>query len=114
MKEGRENDAMIVEQDSYKVFFSFLIYLYTSVACTESFTLDDMVELLYLANRYFVSHLKFTCEKRIQQQFLNSRTAIELFDVCELNDSFVNSLGCFKSQCAASLEKMYQDNSKIL
>jgi hypothetical protein len=82
MKEGRENNLMAVEEDSYAVFFSFLLYLYTAVACTESFTLDDMVELLYLANRYFIVQLKLICEKRIQQQFLNSRTAIPLFEVC--------------------------------
>lgn len=81
MKEGRDNSSMIVEQDSYNVFFAFLLYLYTSVVCTENFTLDDMIELLLLANRYFVLHLKQICEKRIQQQHLNSRTALPLYEV---------------------------------
>jgi hypothetical protein len=82
MKEGRDNNKLIMEEDTHKIYFSFLLYLYTSTVFTDNFTLDEMVELLFLANRYFVIQLKSICEKRIHHQFLNIRTCLSLYDVC--------------------------------
>lgn len=90
MKEGRDNKEMVLEEDSYHIFLSFLLFLYTSVAQTDNFTRDDYVDLLFLSNRFFLQELKLICEKRLKQ-FINIKSVLHLYDVCYHSKIIQNS-----------------------
>lgn len=80
MREGKAETKEITITDSYVIFEALLVYLYTSTLSCDNFSMDQMVELLLLADRYLLLHLKSMCEKKLKS-FVTTKTVIHLYDV---------------------------------
>jgi hypothetical protein len=81
MREGKPETKEILITDSSIIFEALLMYIYTSALISEDFNMDQMVELLLLADRYLLFHLKSLCEKRLKA-FITTKTVMHLYDVC--------------------------------
>lgn len=80
MREGKSETKDIVIMDSFLIFEALLMYLYTSTLVCDSFNVDQLVELLLLADRYLLLHLKSLCEKKLKG-FVTTKTVMHLYDV---------------------------------
>eukprot|EP01130_Rhizamoeba_saxonica_P007493 TRINITY_DN3031_c2_g1_i3.p1 TRINITY_DN3031_c2_g1~~TRINITY_DN3031_c2_g1_i3.p1 ORF type:complete len:441 (-),score=87.87 TRINITY_DN3031_c2_g1_i3:47-1369(-) len=96
MKEAEARDIVIT--DRYKVFKGLLEYIYSNKAPVRFKKVDDWIELLYLADLYFLLNLKFRCEKELKQRI--SYTNVEkIWTVSEEHSIERLRLTCVKS-CA--------------
>eukprot|EP01126_Amoeba_proteus_P054267 TRINITY_DN666_c0_g1_i12.p1 TRINITY_DN666_c0_g1~~TRINITY_DN666_c0_g1_i12.p1 ORF type:complete len:361 (+),score=63.46 TRINITY_DN666_c0_g1_i12:981-2063(+) len=83
MLEGKCETKNINVLDSFEIFEAILVYIYTSltVAC-DHFLMDQLVELMLLADRFLLLHLKSVCEKYLKP-FVNTKTVNHLYDIGE-------------------------------
>ena len=59
-----------ISDSSYETFLTFLLYLYTGNIMTSGSVvesdLQELSDLLVLADRYMLEHLRLSCEKRME------------------------------------------------
>lgn len=85
MKEAQKR-AVTIAEVSATTFISFLQYIYEDNLDTNSSTLDDIKQLLQLANRYEVKRLMNLCEMNLIQN-VNVRNVVEEFLWADLHQA---------------------------
>uniref|UniRef100_A0A6B2L4L9 BTB domain-containing protein n=1 Tax=Arcella intermedia TaxID=1963864 RepID=A0A6B2L4L9_9EUKA len=81
MKETSSKEV-IIEKDSYKSFLYLLLFLYTGKVELDGFTMEELIELLQLSDRFFLHPLKRACEKAFKK-FITHQTLSQLYEVGE-------------------------------
>jgi len=79
MKESNTN-VINITTDSYTAYFHLLHHIYTGTAVLHDVNVDQLIETLQLADRYFMITLKQICERALKKH-INSQNLTRLYEV---------------------------------
>jgi len=104
MKESHST-IINITTDSYTAYFHVLYFIYTGSVMLENVKMDQLIEILQLADRYFINSLKLSCEKALKK-CITVQNLTHLYEIALKSNAFALKHYCIKWATSRSYDAL--------